>query len=86
MSTKMQTTKNIDLTYKLMSFLLHAKDVPLLPDNISFVPFSKKDKELNKANEALLHSITNEGKPVVKAEELNEKNNEWKITPINVSI
>lgn len=86
MSTKLQTTKNIDLTYKLMEFLLHANDVPSLPDDVSFVPFSKGDKKLNEENEILLQRITKEGKPVVKAEELSAQNNKWKITLINSSL
>lgn len=86
MSTKSQTTKNIDLIYKLMEYLLKARDVPKLPKDVSFVPFSKGDKRLNRANEELLKNLTKEGKPVVKAEELTDSKQGWKITPINFSM
>jgi hypothetical protein len=83
MSKKTQTSKNIDLTEKLIGYLMHGKNVPELPQDVSFVPFSKSDKRLNKANEKLLNSLYDEGKPVVIAEELNKGKYAWKITPAN---
>lgn len=83
MSTKLQTKKNIELTYKLMKFLLKGKNLPDLPKDVSFVPFSKIDAKLNRENEELVNILINEGKPVVRAEEM--KNNKWKIIPLNFS-
>jgi hypothetical protein len=83
MSTRTQTTKNLDLVYKLMSYLVEDKNMSDLPDNVSYVPFSQSDKSLNKANEKLLKKILEEGNPVVKAEQVN---NSWKITPVNFSV
>lgn len=83
MSNKMQTAKNIELTQKLIEYLLNGDDVPELPENVSYVPFSNKDKVLNKANEELLEVISQEGTYVVKAEEPSSSEKSWKITPIN---
>lgn len=86
MSTKTQTTKNLSLTYKLMKYLVKGSNMASLPSNVSFVPFSKTDKKLNKSNEELLENLVKEGKQVVKAEELEGRNMDWKITPVNFSI
>ena len=83
MSKKAQTSKNIDLTHKLISYLMHGKNIPNLPQDVSFVPFSKSDKKLNKANEELLENLTQEGKPVAIAEELKGGKDAWKIIPAN---
>lgn len=83
MGTKTQTTKNIDLSYKLMDYLVNGEDVPVLPQDVSFVPFSKTDKKLNAANEKLLEVIFEEDKPVARAEEPQTKKEPWKIIPVN---
>ena len=83
MSKDVQTKKNIDLTQRLIEYILKGKDVPELPQDVSFVPFSNDDNELNKANEELLESLSKEDKPVVKAEEPKNKKESWKIIPIN---
>ncbi len=83
MSNKLQTTKNIALTQKLIKYLFHGKDVPKLPNDVSFVPFSKSDKELNKANNELLESLSQQDKPVVIAEEPKTSKESWKIIPVN---
>lgn len=83
MSKNAQTTKNIELTHKLISYLMHGKNIPNLPQDVSFVPFSKSDKKLNKANEELLESLSKEEKPVVIAEEPKTNQGIWKITPAN---
>ena len=83
MSTKTQTVKNIDLTEKLIAYIMKGKDLPSLPKDVSFVPFSKTDKKLNRANEELLNVLYKEGKPVVVAEEMKTGNGAWKITPAN---
>lgn len=83
MSIKTQTVKNIDLTEKLIAYILKGKNVPNLPQDVSFVPFSKSDKKLNKANEELLETLSKEEKPVVIAEEPKTNQGTWKIIPAN---
>lgn len=83
MSKKQQTTKNIKLTYKLIQYLVNGKSVPELPQDVSFVPFSKNDKKLNQANEELLGSLYQKDKPVVRAEEPETNKGVWKLTPVN---
>lgn len=83
MSKKVQTSKNINLTHKLIGYLVNGKNVPDLPKDVSFVPFSNTDKKLNKANGELLEALLTEDKPVAKAEEPKSKNESWKITPVN---
>lgn len=83
MSKKIQTSKNIDLTQKLIKYLMTGDDIPELPEDVSFVPFSKTDEKLNKANQELLEILSKEEKPVVKAQEPQTLNEAWKITPIN---
>lgn len=83
MSTKTQTTKNIDLTEKLITYIMKGKNLPSLPKDVSFVPFSKSDKKLNQANEELLESLSKEEKPVVIAEESKTNKGSWNITPVN---
>ena len=83
MSKKAQTSKNITLTHKLISFLVKGDNIPDLPQDVSFVPFSKNDKKLNQANEELLENLTKEGKPVAIAEELKGNKDAWKIIPAN---
>lgn len=85
MSKKVQTEKNIDLTNKLIDYLVNGKNVPNLPQDVSFVPFSKDDRELNKANEELLKNISKEDKPVVRAQEPLNKKDSWQIIPVNFS-
>lgn len=83
MSKKLQTSKNIELTHKLIEYLLQGEDVPELPQNVSFVPFSKTDKKLNKANTELLESLSQEEKPLAIAQEPQNKKDSWKIIPVN---
>lgn len=83
MSKKMQTTKNIELTQKLISYLVKGKNVPDLPKDVSLVPFSKTDKKLNRANQELLEKIPKEDKPVVIATEPETIKGSWIITPVN---
>lgn len=83
MSNKMQTSKNIELTGKLLDYLTKGKNIPELPQDVSFVPFSNTDTRLNKANEELLAALSKEDKPVVKAEEPKSKKDSWVITPVN---
>jgi len=83
MSKKAQTSKNIELTHKFISYLLTAKSVPKLPEDVSFVPFSKFDSKLNTANEELLHILTKDESPVARVEEPKVNNGDWKIIPVN---
>lgn len=84
MSKKIQTSKNIELTHKLIAYLVKGKNVPELPEDVSFVPFSKTDQKLNHANEELLLEILyKEGKPVAIAEEPKTDKETWKIIPAN---
>ena len=83
MSKKVQISKNLELTQKLLKYLVKGKDVPELPQDVSFVPFSNTDKRLNKANKELLDSLSKEDKPVVMAEEPKSAKDSWKLTPIN---
>jgi hypothetical protein len=83
MSNKTQTSKNIELTHKLIGYIINGKNVPNLPQDVSFVPFSRSDKKLNKANEELLESLSGEKKPVARADEPSANSGNWKITPIN---
>ena len=83
MSNKVQTSKNIELTQKLIRFLINGKNVREFPEDVSFVPFSQTDAKLNKANEELLESIAQQEQPVAKAEEPKTGKSSWKITPVN---
>lgn len=83
MSNKIQTEKNIDLSQKLIEYLVNGKNVPKLPQDVSFVPFSNTDKELNEANKELLESLSQQDKPLAIAEEPKNKKESWKITPVN---
>ncbi len=83
MKIKTQTVKNIDLTEKLLAYLLRGKNIPSFPQDVSFVPFSKSDKKLNQANQELLEVISKEDKPVVIAQEPQTSKDSWSITPAN---
>jgi len=83
MSKKLQTAKNIELTHKLIQYLVKGKSVPKLPQDVSFVPFSKTDKKLNQVNEELLGSLYQEDKPVIRAEEPETNKGVWKLIPVN---
>lgn len=83
MSKKAQTSKNITLTHKLIKYLMTGKNIPSLPKDVSFVPFSKTDKKLNQANQELLKALLKDEKPVVIAEEPKTSKDSWSITPAN---
>lgn len=83
MSNKVQTEKNIDLSQKLIEYLVNGKNVPELPQDVSFVPFSKNDKKLNEANKELLESLSQQDKPLAIAEEPKSAKESWKIIPVN---
>jgi hypothetical protein len=78
MSTNTQTEKNIKLSHKLTTYLIKNPAISgKLPSNASFVLYTINDEELNKANEKLIQELIEEGKPVIKAKETNDKNNPW---------
>lgn len=83
MGKNAQTSKNIELTYKLIGYLVNGKNVPEFPEDVSFVPFSNTDKKLNQANEELLEKIFKDEKLVAKAEEPKNRKSSWIITPVN---
>ena len=83
MSIKQQTDKNIKLTNKLINYLVKGKNIPSLPKDVSFVPFSNSDQKLNKENEKLLDALQKEENPVVKAIEPRSNKGDWEITPVN---
>lgn len=83
MSQKTQSEKNIKLTHKFISYLLNADNLPDFPKDISFVPFSNEDIQLNKANEQLLSNLISSETPVAKVEEPEDDHKTWKIIPIN---
>ncbi|HZE87016.1 MAG TPA: DUF5647 family protein [Methylomirabilota bacterium] len=82
MSTDTQATKNIKLSHKLTKYLItHPAVSKKLPFDASFVVYTDDD-ELNKANDLLLKELIEEGKPIVKAKETNDKNNPWTFSSI----
>lgn len=83
MSKRMQTSKNIDLTQKLIEFLIKGKNVPELPQDVSFVPFSKSDKKLNIANEELLENLSKKDSLIAIAKEPKNSKESWQIIPVN---
>ena len=75
MSKKVQTSKNILLTQKLLDYLQTVK----YKKGYSFVVFSKNDKELNSENEKLAEGLRKEGKKIIKAKETGNKKNPWQL-------
>lgn len=75
MSKKIQTSKNILLTQKLLDYLQTAS----YKKGYSFVVFSKNDQELNTANEKLAEGLRKEGKKIIKARETGDKKSPWQL-------
>lgn len=85
MSSTKHAKKNIQLSHELVTYLMNHPDVSeKLPSNASFVVYTLKDKELNEENEKMIPGLIEEGKPVIKAKETNDKNNPWTFTPVAV--
>ena len=84
MSKTKQATKNLQLTQKLLDFIvLHSKDLPaFITKSSTYVVFSNTDKELNKLNTKLLKEMQAEGKNVIKAEETGNKANPWNFVQV----
>lgn len=77
MSKQDQGKKNLDLLEKLMNFLSSGKVDKYSSGNYSFVPFSKKDKQLNEENSKLVTGLKKEGKKVIKAQETGNSKSPW---------
>ena len=83
MSTKTQAEKNLKLSSKLADFLVsHPEVSKKLPDDASFVTFSAGDKKLNEVNQELIKELLDEGKHVVKAQEIKSDTNSWEFFPV----
>jgi hypothetical protein len=83
MSRKDQAIKNIDLSQELAMYIARHPDVAKkMPKSSNFVAFSASDKKLNQANEKLIASLVDEGKPIIKAVQTNDKLNPWKFFPV----
>lgn len=79
MSNKTQSKKNLELFNKLASFIAENPQAEEgIPSGASYVFFSATDKKLNAANLKLAKSLVGQGKVVVKAQELNSKEDPWK--------
>ena len=83
MSKKQQAMKNLDLSQKLAEYIANnPKAVKNVPKSSTFVAFSSSDNELNRKNEELIASLSEEGKKVVKAIQTTNKINPWKFSPV----
>ncbi len=76
MSKKLQTSKNILLTQKLLDYLQTVK----YKKGYSFVVFSKDDKNLNNANRKLVEGLKKEGKKIIEAAETGNRKSPWHLT------
>lgn len=83
MSTQIQTSKNIDLTHSLMDYIINSKNLVDLPQNVTFIPFSKHDKKLNAENEKLLELLKTQDTPIAIAQEPLNSKARWIITAVN---
>ena len=84
MNKKTQAEKNLELMEKLTKFLLsHPEIDKKLPADASFVIISAEDKALNEVNDRLIPSLLEEGKHVVKAQEIKSNTNKWEFSPIS---
>ena len=84
MSKTKQATKNLQLTQKLLDYIvLHSEDLPSFITKAStYIVFSNNDKELNKLNTKLLKEMQAEGKNVIRAEETGNKGAPWNFVQV----
>ncbi|EKE14006.1 MAG: hypothetical protein ACD_12C00718G0003 [uncultured bacterium] len=82
MSKTQQFKLNISLSDRLANYLVTQPNILNKYSGCSYVVFSYKNEELNKLNNQLIPGLKLEGKPVVKAQETNDLNNPWVLTPI----
>ena len=84
MGRKTQAEKNLELMDKLPKFLLsHPEIDDTLPKDASLVILSAEDTALNGVNDKLIPGLLEEGKHVVKAQEIKSDTNTWEFSPIS---
>lgn len=84
MNKKTQAEKNLELMEKLTKFLLsHPEIDKKLPVDASLVILSAENKTLNDVNDKLIPGLLEEGKHVVKAQEIKSDTNKWEFSPIS---
>ena len=68
---------------KLTKFLLsHPEIDDKLPKDASLVIISAEDTALNEINDKLIPGLLEEGKHVVKAQEIQSDTNSWEFSPV----
>jgi hypothetical protein len=83
MDKKTQAEKNLQLMEKLTKFLLsHPEIDDKLPKDASLVIISAEDTALNEINDKLIPGLLEEGKHVVKAQEIQSDANSWEFSPV----
>jgi hypothetical protein len=83
MDKKTQAEKNLELMEKLTKFLLSHPEIDnKLPKDASLVIISAEDTALNEINDKLIPGLLEEGKHVVKAQEIKSNTNSWEFSPI----
>jgi hypothetical protein len=83
MDKKTQAEKNLQLMEKLTKFLLsHPEIDDKLPKDASLVIISAEDTALNEINDKLIPGLLEEGKHVVKAQEIQSDTNSWEFSPV----
>jgi hypothetical protein len=84
MNKKTQAEKNLELMEKLTKFLLsHPEIDKKLPTDASLIILSAEDKALNDVNDKLIPGLLEEGKHVVRAQEIKSDTNKWEFSPIS---
>jgi hypothetical protein len=84
MNNKTQAEKNLELMEKLTKFLLsHPEIDDELPKDASLVILSAEDTALNDVNDKLIPGLLQEGKHVVKAQEIKSDTNTWEFSPVS---
>lgn len=84
MKKKMQAEKNLELMEKLTEFLLSHPDIDhKLPNDASLVILSADDKALNDVNDKLIAGLLEEGKHVVKAQQIKSDTNAWEFSSVS---
>jgi hypothetical protein len=83
MNKKTQTEKNLQLMEKLTKFLMNHPEIDKkLPTDAPLVILSAGDKNLNGVNDKLIPGLLEEGKHVVKAQEIKSNTNTWEFSPV----
>lgn len=81
MTKAKQAKLNMNLTVKVANFIADNPDVlKKLPDDASFVVFSKKNKKLNEQNTKLLTSLRKKGETIIEVYETEDKKSPWKFS------